>query len=87
MAWAVELLKSAAEDLHKLDPAIQERIRKFLYQRLSRLDNPQQIGKALRGNHAGLWRYRVGDYRLICQIEDTKLTILVIKIGHRKNIY
>lgn len=87
MAWATELTESASDTLDTLDSAIQKRIWKFLDERLSKLDDPRQIGKALKGNHAGLWRYRVGDYRLICQIEDTKLIILVIKIGHRKDVY
>ena len=87
MVWAVELAESAADTLDKLDPASQQRIWRFLRERLSRTDNPRQSGKALTGRYAGLWRYRLGDYRLICRIEDARLVVVVVKIGHRRNVY
>lgn len=87
MAWAVELLKSAADTLDKLDPDSQQRIWRFLRGRLARTSNPRQTGKALTGRYAGTWRYRVGDYRVICRIEDARLVILVVKIGHRNKVY
>ncbi|MDG4606775.1 MAG: type II toxin-antitoxin system RelE/ParE family toxin [Candidatus Contendobacter sp.] len=87
MAWAVELAASAADALDKLDPATQQRIWRYLRGRLARTDNPRQSGKALTGPYAGLWRYRVGDYRLICRIEDARLVVLVVKIGNRRNVY
>ena len=87
MAWVVELLKSAADALDKLDATTQQRIGRFLRGKLSTTDNPRQTGKALTGRYAGLWRYRIGDYRLICQIEDARLVVLVVKIGHRRNVY
>ena len=71
--------------------AAQKRILKFLYERLlaSRDPNfdPRALGKALVGEMQGLWRYRVGDYRLICRIEDRAVTILVLEVGHRREIY
>jgi len=87
MAWAVELAESAANALDKLDPAIQQRIWRYLRRRLARTDNPRQSGKALTGPYAGLWRYRVGDYRLVCQLQDARLVILVVQIGHRSDVY
>ena len=87
MAWAVELLESAADALDKLDATPRYRIWRFLRGRLSRTDNPRQSGKALTGQYAGLWRYRIGDYRLVCRIEDARLVVLVVKIGHRRNVY
>jgi mRNA interferase RelE/StbE len=87
MAWVVELAKSAEETLDRLDKVAQKRIQRFIRERLIPAADPRQLGKALAGNHAGKWRYRVGDYRLICQIEEARLTLLIIKIGHRSNIY
>ena len=87
MAWAVELLASAADALDKLDPTTQQRIWRFLRGRLSATDNPRRTGKALTGKYAGLWRYRVGDYRLVCRLEDARLVVVVVKIGHRSEVY
>ena len=87
MAWAVELLKSAADALDKLDPATQQRIWRYLRGRLARTDNPRQSGKALTGSYAGLWRYRVGDYRLVCQLQNAQLGVLMVKLGHRSDVY
>ena len=85
MAWSVELAESAERDLGKLDPQHRKRILKFLYERVATLDDPRRIGKALRGSKLGeFWKYRVGDYRLICKIEDNRLIVLVLRIGHRK---
>ena len=87
MAWAVELLASAADALDQLVPAHQQRLWRFLRERLSRTDNPRQSGKALTGRYAGLWRYRVGDYRLVCRLDDVRLVAVVVKIGHRSEVY
>lgn len=86
MHWHIELKAKAAQAINKLDPQHRERIRAFLKNQADQ-SNPRATGKALQGQLAGYWRYRVGDYRLICQIKDTTLVILVIEIGHRKNIY
>ncbi|QSR85699.1 type II toxin-antitoxin system RelE/ParE family toxin [Methylacidimicrobium sp. B4] len=88
MAWRVELSTLARKTLEKLDPPIARRILLFLHERVAPLDDPRGIGERLQGPRFGeLWRYRVGDYRLIAKIEDGALRILVLLIGHRRNIY
>lgn len=64
------------------------RLRDFLFGRVALLDDPRQIGQALQGNELGhLWRYRVGDFRVLCEIRDNRLVILVVEIGHRREVY
>lgn len=87
MAWRIELTASAEKSLAKLDRTAAKRITTFLRERVAGADDPRSSGKALAGQLAGLWRYRVGDYRLICEIEDGKLLILVVTVGHRSDIY
>ena len=88
MAWAVELSETAARELSKLDPQHSRRILRFLQQRVARLDDPRGLGKALQGSRLGeFWKYRVGDYRLICKIEDARLLVLVLRIRHRREVY
>jgi mRNA interferase RelE/StbE len=88
MAYNVELSESAERALGKLDASQAKRILKFLHQRVAKLDDPRSIGEALHGSRLGeLWKYRVGDYRLICKIEDDRLIVLVLRVGHRKEIY
>jgi mRNA interferase RelE/StbE len=88
MKWKVELLAEAERTLKKLDPQTARRIYAFLSLRLVKLDNPRSIGEALKGSRFGeLWKYRVGDYRILTRIEDNILRILVVKIGHRREVY
>lgn len=88
MAWKIELSAEANKQLEKLDRQHNLRILKFLHERLATLDNPRSIGKPLQGPLFGeLWRYRVGDYRLICKLEDTRLLVLVLRLGDRKEVY
>jgi mRNA interferase RelE/StbE len=88
MAWSVELAETAERELAKLDAQHRKRILKFLHQRVATLDDPRGIGEALHGSEFGeFWRYRVGDYRLICKIEDDRVLVLVLRVGHRKEIY
>jgi mRNA interferase RelE/StbE len=88
MAWSVELSESANRELGKLDPQHKKRILKFLQERVAKLNDPRSIGKALHGSRLGeFWKYRVGDYRLIAKIEDDRLIVLVLRVGHRKEIY
>ncbi len=88
MAWKIEFSADAERELSRLDTQHARRILKFLHERLAKLDDPRTIGKALQGSRLGeFWRYRVGDYRLICKIEDERLFVLVLRIGHRKEIY
>jgi mRNA interferase RelE/StbE len=86
--WNVELDKAAERDLDKLDPPVSRRIERFLHERIARLDDPRSVGEALHGDKFGeLWKYRVGDYRVICKIEDKILRVLVVRIGHRRQVY
>lgn len=88
MAWRIELSVQVDRDLGKLDRPHRKRILKFLHERVAPLDNPRSIGQALQGSKLGeFWKYRVGDYRLICKIEDHRLLILVLRVGHRREIY
>ncbi|MGH9474486.1 MAG: type II toxin-antitoxin system RelE family toxin [Terriglobales bacterium] len=88
MAWSVELAESADRELGKLDAQHRKRILNFLHGRVPKLDDPRSLGEALRGSRLGeFWKYRVGDDRLICKIEDDRLVVLVLRVGHRKEIY
>jgi mRNA interferase RelE/StbE len=88
MAWKVELDPAAERELDKLDPQTARRIVRFLQGRVTVLDDPRAIGEALQGARWGeFWKYRVGDYRIIAHIEDRALRILVVRIGHRRQIY
>jgi len=85
--WSVEFTVDAARDLRRLDPQVAREILSYLRKRIATDDDPRRFGKALRGEKQGLWRYRVGDYRLICLVEDEKLTVLVLRAAHRKEVY
>ena len=88
MAWRIEFSTEAGRELRKLDPQHAKRIVKFLQERVSTLDDPRSMGKALQGSRLGeFWRYRVGPFRLICKIEDDRLLVLVLRIADRKEIY
>ncbi len=88
MNWNVELMAQAERDLSNLDPQMARRILRFVYERLAKLENPRSIGESLHGPNLGeFWKYRVGDYRLVAKIEDNRLLILVVRIGHRREIY
>ena len=87
MAWNLELSPRAQQQLDKLDKTAARRIAKFLYERVGRLNDPRQIGEPLQGTLSGFWRYRVGDYRIICTLEHDRLVVLVLRIGHRREVY
>ena len=88
MAWKIEISPVADRELSNLDAQHARRILKFLHERLANLDDPRSIGKALQGSRLGeFWKYRVGDNRLICKIEDDRVVVLVLRVGHRKEIY
>jgi mRNA interferase RelE/StbE len=87
MPWTVELLEDAFKTLKQMDATTRNRIRRFIREQLQGTDNPRERGKALTGRYAGKWRYRVGDYRLICQLQDARLVVLVVEIGHRSDVY
>lgn len=88
MAWIVELGESAKKELDKIDNQQAKRILRFLFERLSHLEDPRSIGEALKGSRfTSLWKYRVGDYRIIASLEDNVARILVVKVGNRKEVY
>lgn len=88
MAWTIEYAESAKKTVRKLEAQDRRRIRTFLEERLAGLADPRSIGDALKGSRLGnLWKYRVGDYRIIADIEDGALKILVVKIGNRREVY
>ncbi|HZV90366.1 MAG TPA: type II toxin-antitoxin system RelE/ParE family toxin [Candidatus Binatus sp.] len=88
MAWKIEFSAEADRELSKLDREVIKRILKFLQERAAKLDNPRSIGNALQGPRFGeFWKYRVGDCRLICKIEDARVVVLVLRIGHRSDVY
>ncbi len=88
MAWTVEFDAGAAKELRKLDPAFARRIVAFLRERVARLEDARSIGEALRGDTLGeFWKYRLGDYRIVARIVDQRLVVIVVRIGHRREVY
>jgi mRNA interferase RelE/StbE len=88
MVWTVKLDEKAELELDKLDPQVARRILKFLFERVAALDDPRSIGEPLKGSKLGdFWKYRVGDYRLISDLQDGELRVLVVKIGNRREVY
>ena len=85
--WTVSFTKEALKQLAKLDRPIQLIISAWIEKHLVNTSDPRLFGKALTGNLKGLWRYRIGDYRIICDIKDNNLIIQIIEVGHRKEIY
>ncbi len=85
--YQVEYSERAVKQLRKLDKGTQKIILNWIGKNLVNCSNPRLKGKGLVGNHSGKWRYRIGDYRIITKIQDDKVIILVLEIGHRKNIY
>lgn len=86
MAWRIEYAESSLRALKKMDRPMRQRIYDFLNE-VSRKEDVRSKGKALTGNLGGLWRYRVGDYRIVCDISEDILRILVVRVGHRSQIY
>lgn len=87
MAWKIRYSERALKSLKKMDKQNAKSILNFLEQRIATLDNPRTHGKPLKGEFDIFWRYRVGDYRILCEIQDGELIILAAVIGHRKAIY
>ncbi len=87
MSWTIEYTRTAETQLRKLDRQIARRLLDYLDEKIAPLENPRSRGKALVGPLGELWRYRIGDYRVICEIQDNVMRILVVEAGHRKQIY
>lgn len=88
MAWSIDFDPRAKRELKQLDPQVARRLSRFLFERIAPLDDPRSIGDALKGSELGeLWKYRVGDYRIIVSIEDKRVRILVVRIGNRREVY
>lgn len=87
MAWAIDYTDTAKSQLRKLDKQTAKRIVDYMDERVAGQENPRNAGKALTGPLGGLWRYRVGDYRVICEIQDGALRVLVIQVGNRREVY
>lgn len=87
MAWTIEYSDRALKTLKKMDKQTARRIVDYLSERVAPAEDPRMLGKALKGELGEFWRYRVGDYRILCVIEDDQVKILAATIGHRKHIY
>ena len=88
MAWRIEFEWSAARELEKLGPQSAGRILRFLRDRIAALDDPRSIGQTMKSERFGeFWRYRIGDFRMIARIEDAEGLMLVLRVGHRREIY
>ena len=88
MAWRIEYAESVQKSVRRLDRQVQRRLRDFLELRLARMDNPRQLGAAMQGTRfRDLWRYRVGNYRIIAEIDDARILILVARVAHRRDAY
>ncbi len=85
--FKVEYTPKAVKQLTKLDKYTRTLIYAWIDKNLQDCENPRIHGKGLTSNRSGQWRYRIGDYRLVCEIYDEKITVLVLEVGHRKNIY
>ena len=88
MAYRIEFSEDAGKQLKKLDKETRERLLRFMLERIGKLEDPRSVGEALKGATLGeLWKYRVGDWRLVSLIEDERVVVLVLKIGHRREVY
>ena len=87
MTWNVEFSRSAKKQFARIDRTWQQTILDYLEDDVAALDEPRSRGRALSGSLAGYWRFRIGDYRVICAISDDTATMLVLQIGHRSKIY
>ncbi len=87
MAWTIEYDPRAIDDLNRLSPDIRRDVVRYLETRIASADDPRVFGKSLRHELHGLWRYRVRDYRIVCALRDDTLVVLVVGVGHRRDIY
>lgn len=87
MGWTIKYLDSLKKQMKRIDPQARRDIRAYQEQRVALLDNFRDLGQPLSANLSSLWRYRVGDYRIICDIQEQQLIVLVVRVGHRKQVY
>ena len=87
LVWTIEFDDAAAKELRTLDHQAQRQILRYLRERIATDEDPRRFGKPLSRELAGLWRYRVGNDRLVCSIEDDRLVVLVLRVAHRKDVY
>ena len=87
MGWRIEFHPDAAKELKRLDRTAAARIIRTLETRIATQADPRALGAALKGEHSAYWRWRIGDYRVIGRIEDARITILIIRVGHRREVY
>ena len=87
MAWTVEWDERAVREAKKLEPQARRRILNYLRERIAMAEDPRRLGRPLLADKAGLWRYRVEDYGIVCRIEDDRVVVLVLAVGHRSKVY
>jgi mRNA interferase RelE/StbE len=87
LVWKIKWDERAEKDLKKLDKTFAKQIIRYMSEKISSLSNPRALGKGLKYEKYGLWRYRVENYRVVCRIQDDSIEILVIRVGHRKDVY
>jgi len=87
LAWTIDYVRSAEKQLGRIDRSWQRRILDYMDTNIATLTDPRDRGKALVGDQSGFWRYRDGDYRIICSIDEADRVVLVLKIGHRRDVY
>lgn len=87
MAWRIEISETARKQLSKLDKGVQKGILRFLRERIATDEDPKRFGAPLRRDLTGLWKYRIGAYRLVCDIQGDRLMVLVLRMGHRREVY
>ncbi|KPJ79729.1 MAG: addiction module toxin RelE [Gammaproteobacteria bacterium SG8_30] len=88
MAWRIEFAESVVKQLRKMDAQVARRLVQYLRERVAPLEDPRALGAALKGDEIGrFWKYRVGDYRIIAEIVDREIRIVVVRIGHRRDVY
>ena len=87
MAWTVSFEPRALGELEKLDRSAQRRVVRFLQERVAGNHDPREFGKPLTGDKVGLWRYRIGAYRIVCHMDDEHRSVLVLRVAHRRDVY
>lgn len=85
--WRLEFSKRADKQLAKMDPGVRRVIVSWLLKNIDGCEDPRAHGKGLVANHSGEWCYRIGDYRVLCEIRDEELVVLAIEVGHRRSVY